>query len=311
MSQLVEIRLHGELARDFGKVWHLAIDSAREAIMAIEANMPGIRAKVMELAGRGLVFRVRSKNHDYAEDDIDMRLGSVKRIDIIPLVRGASAGVRFVVGAVLAIVGVFTYNPYLVSMGVSLMLGSVVEWLTPKPKKADVTESKNSWTLSGATNNVDQGQPVPVIYGEVLAPGYTISAALSAAQVSPAGSLGPDIAIGGSYDQAVYPIAGQLTTVKLQFSVGAFNITDPMTYSWTVSGFSSAQAVRVTGTNAATVYIELDIVIASFPAAPLVLSGSLSCSVNGRQPNRTDTVNVTKSQSVVVTAYVQEPWGGF
>lgn len=247
---MVEVRLHGELAKDFGKVWHLDINSPAEAVKAIEANCAGFMRRIMDLSRKGMVFRVRTKDHDYSSEDVHLRVGSMKRVDIIPIIVGASAGVRFVVGAVLIAVGFFLPSPatpYLYSAGISLMLGSVVEWLTPIPKKSEQPGGLDSWSISGAASTVDQGYPVPVIYGEVLAGGYTVSASISASETVNTSAAAPTTSIGGEDHIVIRQTPekrGQKITVV--FSLGGSALeTGQSIHTWTISGFGSAMAVRV------------------------------------------------------------------
>lgn len=308
---MVEVRLHGDLAREFGRVWQLDITTPREASWAIEANRPGFMRKIKELADRGMVFRVRSKTHDYAEDDIDTHLGSVQRVDIIPIIVGAGPGVRFVVGAVLFTVGALIpvpgLNAALMSAGLSLMMGAVAEWLTPTPKRDEATKSKESWTMGGPSNTVDQGLPVPVIYGEVLAGGYVISAGISAAQIAPDNTLDGAVAIGGNVAPYVSNMVEDAYTVVLQFSAGIFNLNEPYTYSWAYTGFAGALAVRLKDGDKATCRIEVDFPMTTF-GQTRTLTGTVNLTATGRLPGTdSTTIEVTDSVTATPTVNVMQP----
>jgi len=257
---MVEVRLHGPLAKAFGMKWMLDINSPGEAIHAIEANRPGIRKMIRDLSRKGLVFRVRTKDHDYGNDDVHGSLGKAKRVDIIPIVRGAGAGVRFVVGAILVVVGAFVtvgsdgaatpFGKVLISAGISLMIGAVTEWLTPVPKEDEATENKQSWTLNGPSNTAEQGYPVPVLYGEVLTGGYPISASVSASQVNVGGTLDPDVDITGNRNPVLNSflnswyldsVLARPSTMNMQLSALPINLSEPYTYEWS--------CVRVSGGN--------------------------------------------------------------
>lgn len=294
---MVEVRLHGALAEQFGRVWNLDILSPAEAVRAIECGRPGFRKAIMDLDRKGMVFRVRSKNHDYNDDDVQTHLGSVKRIDIIPIVRGASAGVRFVVGATLTAIGLYTGNNFLISAGVSLMLGAVTEWLTPKIKQEDV-KNVNSWSFSGPVNPVDQGLPVPIVYGEVLAGSVPISAGIIVADLAPDESVAPYVAIGGTLDTTVWSNGFGAKTVKVRFGASTFNIADPMTYAWSYTGFAGSTAVRLIGSNKASLTLEVDFAGDVF----LTVTGSLSVAVNGKSSDgQNNDVSASRTETVTVT----------
>lgn len=312
---MVEVRLHGALASSFGRVWHLNISSPREAVEAIEANVTGFRRKISELADKGMVFRVRSKDHDYDSDDVGTNLGRIKRIDFIPIVAGASALGRFVVGAALIaasfIPGVQAAAPYMISVGLGLMVGSVAEWLTPKVKHDSGGKSLQSWSISGPTNTVDQGLPVPVIYGEVLTGGYPISAGIAASQVVN-GSIGASVAIGGTTEVSDHTGAGGSFTSVVQLGAGPFNMLEPLTYAWTKSGFAGAAATRFTGTSSSSVRLEVDF---SGLASNTVTTytGTVSLTVTGKNVDGSgSSVSASTSKTVKVTIdtteYVPVVW---
>jgi predicted phage tail protein len=101
-------------------------------------------------------------------------------------VEGASAGLRFVVGAVIAVVGAYFGQTWAVNIGVGLMVGSVIEMLTPKPKMPDTSERKDktSYYFDGPVNTTAQGVPVPLIYGHNVRVGsHAISAQVTVDQL--------------------------------------------------------------------------------------------------------------------------------
>jgi predicted phage tail protein len=301
---MVEVRLHGPLAKHFGMSWTFDIRTPLEAVAAIEANRPGFRKMISDLADKGMVFRVRTRTHDYDNDDVTASLGRATRLDIIPIIAGSSAGVRFVIGAVLVVVGYIVPGAqFLVPIGISMMIGAVVEWLTPQPKKEDFEKKGlESWTISGPNNNADQGQPVPVIYGEVLTGGNPISSGLSVSQLDRAGSTASSVNLGGNLDPVFNVSVATENTAVLQVSGSPFNIDEPLTYEWSYSGFAGA-TVTHEGLDKAT--IRLHVTVPSVPTAVVVIEGSVTLEINGLKPGTRGaetpepvTASVTKAVSV-------------
>jgi predicted phage tail protein len=302
---MVEVRLHGALAAQFGRVWHFDIQTPREAVDAIEAARKGFRKAIMELDRLGMVFRVRTKNHDYDDDDVNTSLGRINRVDIIPIVRGASAGVRFVIGAVLTAIALVNplAAPYLLPAGLGLMLGAVTEWLTPTPKRDSEVNNAQSWTISGPTNTTEQGVPVPIIYGEVLTGSVPISAGLSASDLAPSGALTPFVTIGGQRDLSFWA-GNAIGTYTLVFSFGAgpFNFVEPYTYAWSRTGFALASAVRLFGANTASFRLEVDYTV-NTPGDTFSDTGNVALTMTGKD-NPTENNTVTPSTNVNCTAFV-------
>ncbi|MTD34038.1 hypothetical protein [Paludibacterium denitrificans] len=97
---MTTVKLGGRLGQEFGHVWHLDIDRPSEAVRAIEANRPGFAKRIADLADMGLVFRVRLNKRPVDEEEIEVRHGG-QTLTIMPIVRGACAVGRIVIGAAL------------------------------------------------------------------------------------------------------------------------------------------------------------------------------------------------------------------
>ena len=327
---MVEVRLHGPLAKAFGMKWMLDINSPGEAIHAIEANRPGIRKMIRDLSRKGLVFRVRTKDHDYGNDDVHGSLGKAKRVDIIPIVRGAGAGVRFVIGAILVVVGAFVtvgsdgaatpFGKVLISAGISLMIGAVTEWLTPVPKEDQATENKQSWTLNGPTNTAEQGYPVPVLYGEVLTGGYPVSASVSASQVNVGGTLDPDVDMTGNRNPVLNWFLGTWylnnelaypSAMTMPLSALPINLSPPYTYEWscvsTAGGHGHLVSMTMTDTDKATATIRIVMTqgaTADQSVGIRKFAGNVSLTITGTEQDRSGTGApqvLTRSRTIPVT----------
>ncbi len=312
---MIALHLHGPLAKMFGKLWELEVATIGEAVNAIDRMRGGFRDAIMDLDQRGLVFRVRtSKGEDLDNTTVEFPLAGVTRVDIIPIVAGASAGVRFVVGAVLAVVGFGTswfsgpVGAAVGMAGVSLMTGSVIEWLTPLPKKRDETTlTSQSWSITGPTNTADQGLPVPLAYGEVLAGAYTVSAGISVSSLSVAGSVAPSARIGGATQVYYADKAGVPRTVVLRLGAGSLAIAEPFTYSWSMGTFSGASHTRELTSPGAGVCL-LEVTLTPVANTTSTVTGTINLNVAGKEVNPANgaapaNVNANASVSVSISLY--------
>lgn len=117
--------------------------------------------------------------------EAEFSLGGTTEIRIVPVIAGSKNGGLFqvVLGIVLIVAGAIItggtfgagapFGSAMIMMGASMVLGGVVQMLTPVPKSASQqeqasTENKPSYLFNGAFNSTQQGLPVPVIYGEML-----------------------------------------------------------------------------------------------------------------------------------------------
>ena len=181
------IRLHGALGEKFGREFHLDVKSPAEAVRALCAVVPGFE-KYMHEHGRDYykVF-VGARN---ASDEVKYPCSDKEVIRIAPVIQGASAVGRIILGAVLIalsfipVVGQYigaTGVTILQGMGASMALGGVVELLTPQQKvssSGDSADNTPSYNFHGPVNTTAQGHPVPLAYGEVMTGSAVISAGI-------------------------------------------------------------------------------------------------------------------------------------
>ncbi len=150
-------------------------------------------------------YQIRIAGEDVTEETLSARLheplppGAV--IHIVPRMEGAKSGGLFqvIAGAALivasfipglnvavwagmaALQGV-TWASLAFSIGASLMLGGVAQMLAPKPHSPSlhsVDNGKQNTYFSSLENMIAQGNPLPVLYGEMMTGSRRISQSLS------------------------------------------------------------------------------------------------------------------------------------
>lgn len=181
-----EVRLYGVLAKKFGRVHRLAVATAAEAVRALSANIPGFAKHLREHSEPG--YHVWVGRENIGEDDLTMPAGGGEVIRIAPALAGAKKGLlQTIVGVVLMVVGTYFGQAWLVQIGAALALGGVSQLLTPTPKNQAGTQSDNkpSYIFNGAANTTAQGNPVPVLYGEMVVGSAVISAGMVAKEIPP------------------------------------------------------------------------------------------------------------------------------
>lgn len=187
---LTKIRLDGVLGKKFGREWDLSVSSPAEALRLIEANKPGLRNWIINNQDKYNAYRVTCTYADGHEEDLndtsyDMSRLGLASIRFTPSVEGSGAAGKIIVGAILIAASFVPGLQMLFPIGVALVLGGVIEALSPRPKKTDSQNDTgiNSYYFDGPANTETQGSPVPLIYGRVLAGSHTISASISIDEV--------------------------------------------------------------------------------------------------------------------------------
>jgi len=182
---MVTIRLLGEAGRRYGRLFHLAVRSAAEAVRALCVQIPGLRQYLIESAEHGIAWRVVTEDPlGLAEDELDWPCS--KRIVLAPQPAGKGAVGRIIAGVALVALAIFVpivafgvaLNTTIGAIGASLIFGGVAQLLTPTPKMPGVgniggsiterEDQQKSALFDKSNANTAQGDVVPVLYGERL-----------------------------------------------------------------------------------------------------------------------------------------------
>ena len=176
---LKTIKLYGVLGKKFGKEFHLAVESTREAVKALSVQVPGFEQFMLTAHEQGLAFAVFQDDENISEDQIDFETGA-KVIKIVPKVIGAGGNgiLQTILGAVMIVVGVITRQYWAVGMGVGMMVGGIAQMMMPKMDEGDQNQDGNRANkgFGGAVTTIAQGNPVPILYGQREVGGFIVNA---------------------------------------------------------------------------------------------------------------------------------------
>ncbi|MEQ1965393.1 tail assembly protein [Xenorhabdus khoisanae] len=187
MNTLRIIRLYGILGALFGREHRLAVSSPQEAVRALSVLIDGFEKFLLTAKERGLTFAVFSGKRNISQEELEF--SGADDIRIAPMIIGSKkAGVfQTILGAVMVVAGAFMWStPWgapMVMSGVGMMLGGVVQMLSPMPgglARREDPDNKPSYAFGGPVNSIAQGNPVPVGYGKRRIGGAIISAGIYA-----------------------------------------------------------------------------------------------------------------------------------
>lgn len=179
------VRLYGDMGKRFGREFVLDVKSPAEAVRALCSQVQGFRAYMHAHAQSAFKVFVGSRN---ASEEVALPCSDREVIRITPVIQGASAAGRIILGAVLLVTSFFVpgLTPFVAKtmfgMGASLVLGGVVELLTPQVKTTSTGESVTntpSYNFNGPVNTEAQGHPVPLAYGKLIVGSAVISAGVT------------------------------------------------------------------------------------------------------------------------------------
>jgi|APGre2960657444_1045066.scaffolds.fasta_scaffold05923_4 predicted phage tail protein len=215
---MVDVELHGILSEKMNKnKWRLAVNSASEAIRAIEANTKTFYKTLIKLDEQNIKYRILInkkdfkyfKNEEDIKNDFEKAFNSnlitnfeeeeLQSVDIVPVLEGAGGGLMATIaGIVVAVIGVvlmvfpvtapfgaaiFIAGIGLAAAGFLSLMSSPPPYVAPEFASPDVAGSKSgggkSYLFDGPTNTAGEGGPIPIGYGRLTVGSKTISATYS------------------------------------------------------------------------------------------------------------------------------------
>lgn len=178
--KLRTVKLYGPMRRRFGREYELNVSSPAEAIRALSVQVPGFKKYLSDAKANGLTFAVFIGKRNIGEKSIDDPVGD-DEIRIAPIIEGSKRGgvLQTIIGVVLiAISYIFPVTaPFLLQPGIAMVVGGVVQMLSPQPKgvgSKDSPDNQPSYSMNGAVNTQAQGNPVPLAYGGPLIVGSAL-----------------------------------------------------------------------------------------------------------------------------------------
>lgn len=193
-----KVYLEGEIGSKFGKEFTMNVDSFGAAIRCLDANFNDFKKYLIECDERGVGFTCQIAGApiqdekelllEYAEGDMV--------ITAIPAGSRKSAIGRIIVGAILIYIAFSTGNfglgtevgmmlggqgftwagaagLFLGSMGMNLVMSGINELMAPDPSVDN--DQDESYLFQGSGQMLVEGDPVPILYGQLRVPGRPVS----------------------------------------------------------------------------------------------------------------------------------------
>ena len=183
--------LHGSAAQ-FGDKFELDVKTPREFLHALGMQIPGFREMIR--AGAWHILRGPLElEQDDDEESLDVSLGTVTEIHVMPAIQGAGGGNGGMLSIILGVVAIIAApfsggaSTALYFAGAGLIVGGIVQ-MTMKIPGADTgqnesADSRASFLFSGPKNGSTQGVAIPRGYGRCRSGSIVISAGLFAERI--------------------------------------------------------------------------------------------------------------------------------
>lgn len=209
-TTIKRVYLYGSMADKFSKEpIELAVNSIEELNLAFRSIFKEWRAHLSQNPGVTFILSDdgRSNPRPILSEFVDMKFGSATEVHLFHELDGEWAAAIAVIAKYVTTQMVINM---LVSFAVSTVLGMISQALAPSPNTGSGSRNvarNESFIYNGAINTMNQGGPVPIIYGYFMTGSTVVSTSIDVEQllVTPAKSAPP--ANGGGQVQPQFPPA--------------------------------------------------------------------------------------------------------
>ena len=204
-----KVYLDGEMAEKFGSEFTIYAKRMSDVFRCLECNFPELRQYLMDCHEKDIGFLCQVGNKGLQDEEELLLSLQEGDIYISPQPAGSKSGIGKILAAI-ALVVVAIYAPYLFAGGtkglaftaaaaqgtvvstglalggiystvalgiaVNLALTGIQQMMAPDPSvdSPDTPIAENSYLFGGAEQNILEGDPVPVVYGQLRIPGRPI-----------------------------------------------------------------------------------------------------------------------------------------
>ena len=178
------VYLEGELGERFGREFVTAATTYQEIIKCIDANRPGFRQYLVDCHENDVGFTLDTAGKEIDElDDLILPLNEGD-VTITSIPAGSKSGIAKILAAIVIISLMLMYPQLALFQGmtgkiiagfaVGLALQGLAQIMAPDPSVDDPNNPEN-YLFNGAQLNMEEGDPMPLLYGELRVPGRQAS----------------------------------------------------------------------------------------------------------------------------------------
>ncbi|QEU08697.1 tail assembly protein [Paracoccus yeei] len=183
------VYLHGALGKQFGRRFEFDIQTAQEALQALRVNFPKFANAIRHGLYRVIIGENAKTGLALDETEVPGFKMGKQPLHIIPVAKGRKNGGigKIITGIALiglslipgmaapifaGVAGSATWAGAASSIGLGLAVNGVASLLAPEQESGD---TRQSYTMTGPTSNIREGNILPIAYGLCVIGGYMIS----------------------------------------------------------------------------------------------------------------------------------------
>jgi predicted phage tail protein len=163
---MIQVHLHGILGNKYGKIHKFAAKSPKDILNALEANYSEFRKDLRELALKNIHYTCVIdgkwlKNGKFCNEKIE-------KLDFVPMILGSGPTGFIIAGLVVS----------LASAVYSYVQAGKMEFPEVPGATGTSTASNRSLAFSNRENIIEQGNPVPLVYGRMKVGSFVIQSSI-------------------------------------------------------------------------------------------------------------------------------------
>ena len=169
-----------------GKLYKiLSKDQKKNIKYSVKINDKGIKRGKIDLSrvSKTDVKKFKEQMDFVRNSDLTIKRGNLEKIDLIPIVEGAgrklTAIFMIIVAIILIVIGAFLLTTPLAPLGFAMIMAGLallaagIQMLLMDPPEFEQARAiegttTSSYLFNGPVNNIKEGGPVPVCYGELM-----------------------------------------------------------------------------------------------------------------------------------------------
>jgi predicted phage tail protein len=177
---MTEVIIHGEMGKIFGKTHKFKVSKLLEILKALNVTRNGFKNYIINQSQEGINYAMidpKNPGKKFKSAQEFQEADAPETIHIVPAISGAFVGTFFAVVApfikagVAAAAGFLGSGGFLANLAIGLIIQGIMSLLfpveLPKSQTAETKIDTSSYIFSNLDNNLVQGFPIPLMYGEL------------------------------------------------------------------------------------------------------------------------------------------------
>lgn len=186
-----KVYLDGELGEKYGRELTINAANFSEVFKCLDCNFPDFRDYILECEEKGIGFSMEVGDDTLTDEKELLMNFQSGDMYITPQPAGADGAVKIFAAIVIAVLiiasgptgwawaaggGLSTAGALAAGLAINLAMQGLAELMAPDPATDDIDQSQDkSYLFQGSGQNIEEGDPVPVVYGKLRVPARLVS----------------------------------------------------------------------------------------------------------------------------------------